>query len=306
MKIRLILFLVSIIFCAHEPLFSQYREPQKISNLKILSWNIFMLPYVSMFNGNGQRAKRIVEELKHSDYQLIVFQEAFSSKCRKILATGLKETYPYQYGPANKHHLPMRTNSGLWVVSKIPLQNRGEIAFKESEGFDKVARKGAVLFEGVFQQQRFQLVATHLQADNPWQIRQKQLGEIRDKLLLPNNISDIPQIICGDFNTDMDDSRNYSNMLVTLDARNGDLSGDVKTTYDEIDNTLAKIANGRKRIIDYVLVRNERFVECIERTIHTFVKPEATKKQFLSDHYAIEAEISFKPTAEAVMAQLEN
>lgn len=306
MKIRLVLFLVSIIFCAHEPLFSQNREPQAVSNLKILSWNIYMLPYISLFNGNGQRAKFIVEELKHSDYQLIVFQEAFSSKCRSILAKGLKENYPYQYGPANKNIVPMRTNSGLWVVSKFPLQHIDEIVFKESIGFDKVARKGAVLFEGVFQQQRFQLVATHLQADNPWQIRQKQCGEIRDKLLLPNNRADIPQIICGDFNTDMDDSRDYSNMLVTLDARNGDLSGDVKTTYDEIDNTLAQIVNGRKRIIDYVLVRNERFVECIERTIHTFVKPEAKKKLFLSDHYAIEAQISFKPTTDAVIAQLEN
>lgn len=305
MKAKLIIFLVSLFFCGQLPLFSQNNSSDTVSNLKILSWNIYMLPYVSLFNGNGERARGIVDELKYSDYQIIVFQEAFSSKCRHILAAGLKETYPYQYGPVNKNHIPMRTNSGLWVVSKFPLQNLGEIVFKESTGFDKVARKGAVLFEGMFQHQTFQLVATHLQADNPWQIRQKQCREIRDKLLIPNNRSDIPQIICGDFNTDMDDAREYPNLLLTLDARNGELCGEVKTTYDEIGNKLAKIVNGRKRIIDYVLVRNERLVASIDRTVQTFIRPDTRKCQFLSDHYAIEAQITFKPAVTPVMAQLE-
>ena len=108
----------------------------KSSELKILSWNIYMLPYISLFNNNDQRAKKIAEKLNNSDYQIIVFQEAFSSKCRYILAKQLSENFPYQYGPANKNILPFRTNSGLWIVSKIPLNKLDEFQFSICKGFD--------------------------------------------------------------------------------------------------------------------------------------------------------------------------
>jgi hypothetical protein len=52
--------------------------------LKILSWNIYMLPYLSLFNDNAKRAKAIAERLNGSDAHILVFQEAFSSKCRNI------------------------------------------------------------------------------------------------------------------------------------------------------------------------------------------------------------------------------
>ena len=75
----------------------------KFFELKILSWNIYMLPYLSLFNNNFQRAKVIADKLNVSDYHVIVFQEAFSSKCRRILAENMSQSYPYQYGQANKN-----------------------------------------------------------------------------------------------------------------------------------------------------------------------------------------------------------
>ena len=149
----------------------------------MLSWNIYMLPFLSLFNNNGNRARNIADRLVDSDYNIIVFQEAFSSKCRNILAQRLKKNYPFQYGPANKCHLPFRTNSGLWVVSKIPLTKIDEIKFSISKGFDMVARKGAVLFKGEFEGAKFQLLTTHLQADGDHKIREKQCKEINEHLL---------------------------------------------------------------------------------------------------------------------------
>jgi len=271
----------------------QEIQPVGTSPLKILSWNIYMLPYISLFNHNGGRAKVIADKLEHADYQIIVFQEAFSNKCRNILAKRLAKEYPYQYGPANKCYLPFRTSSGLWVVSKIPLKQLDKIQFSISRGYDIIASKGAVLFQGNFRGSVFQLLTTHLQADNSHLVREKQCSEIKEHLLNQYFNSNIPQLICGDFNIDMDDQPNYKIMLRTLGANNGEISGDVKFTYDEINNNLARNAMGEKKVIDYILVRNEQWINHIERKIQTFYVRIGQKSSNLSDHYAMEASINF-------------
>ena len=266
-------------------------------SLKILSWNIYMLPYISLFNKNGDRANVIADKLEYSDYQIIIFQEAFSSKCRNILSKRLVKEYPYQYGPANKCLLPFRTNSGLWVVSKTPLRQLDRIEFSISKGFDVIARKGAVLFQGEFQGVKFQLLTTHLQADNSHLVREKQCAEIKEHLLNQYFNPTIPQLICGDFNIDMEDQMNYQIMLHTLEAKNGAITGDNQFTYDEINNTLARNAFGKKRVIDYILVRNEQWITHIERKVQTFYAKIGLKFSNLSDHYAMEANINFNSTS---------
>ena len=37
------------------------------TGLKILSWNIYMLPYISLLNHNSRRAKTIADRLSKSD-----------------------------------------------------------------------------------------------------------------------------------------------------------------------------------------------------------------------------------------------
>lgn len=273
------------------------------TGLKILSWNIYMLPYISLFNHNAQRAKAIAQKLSTSDYQVIVFQEAFSSKCRNILAKNLLASFPYQYGPANRNFLPFRTNSGLWIVSKMPLSKMDEFQFSRSEGFDAVARKGAVLFEGSFKGSKFQLLATHLQADNSPAVRTKQCNEIKEHLLNKHYKHDVPQFLCGDFNIEMDDRPNYEQMLKTLDAENGELSGNVKVTYDEVNNNLAKIPHGKSMVIDYVLVRNAALVHNVERKVQTFLAKVGGRSTHLSDHYAMEFQVNFNVTSDNSTSQ---
>ena len=61
------------------------KSNEATKSLKILSWNIYMLPYISLFNHNADRAKVIADKPEYSDYQIIIFQEAFSNKCRNIM-----------------------------------------------------------------------------------------------------------------------------------------------------------------------------------------------------------------------------
>ena len=261
-------------------------------NLRILSWNIYMLPYISLFNGNAKRAGLIAAKLHDSEYQIIVFQEAFSSKCRNILAKKLKDTYPYQYGPVNKNHPLFKTNSGLWVVSKIPLIELETIKYTVSKSFDAVAHKGAAIFKGNYNGFEFQLITTHLQAENLPEIRKRQCREMKEKLLNKYYDPAVPQIICGDFNIDMDDAESYPAMLTALDAANGDVYSD-KTTYDEVHNTLIQERTGKRRVIDYVLVRNTQWIQQIERKVNTFYEKNKDYTGNLSDHYAMEADVVF-------------
>ncbi|MDD3078571.1 MAG: sphingomyelin phosphodiesterase [Paludibacter sp.] len=268
------------------------RAATNAHELKILSWNIYMLPaLVSTFNHNSERAELIGDQLKDSDYQIIVFQEAFTRKSREIISRKLSDKYPYQYGPINPPAIPLHTNSGLWIISRIPLTLLKSIKFKRTSGFDSVAQKGAALFQGNYKGSSFQLLATHLQADNPERIAVEQCREIAG-LLHEFYQPDMPQLLCGDFNTEMADTPNYKRMLQTLDADNGDLEGKLRFTYDEFNNSLAQKPNGKTKLIDYILTRNTHLIEQIKRSVVEFCHTDNNRNIHLSDHYALEATVS--------------
>jgi hypothetical protein len=67
----------------------------------------------------------------------------------------------------------------------------------------------------------------------------------------------------------------------------------VKFTYDEIDNTLVRKASGEKKLIDYILVRNQQWIGTIERKVQTFYEKIGQTPANLSDHYAMEANVYF-------------
>ena len=263
--------------------------------LKILTWNIYMLPHCNIVNGNKKRAREIADVLSVSDYDIIIFEEAFDRGARNILRRKLDTKYPFKYGPANETLFSLRTNSGLWVLSKVPLTKLKEIEYKSRYGMDAMARKGAVLFEGNWKGHNFQLVGTHLQADSPDEVRRQQCHEIATELLEKYARVNVPQFVCGDFNIEMDDKENYGYMLHVLNADNGIIEGDINVSYDEIDNSLAKRDMGKKRLIDYILLRNksENAIQ-IKRRISVLKSNINNNLADLSDHYGVEALISFR------------
>jgi endonuclease/exonuclease/phosphatase family metal-dependent hydrolase len=192
-----------------------------------------------------------------------------------------------------KNMFSIRASSGIWVISKIPLTKIEEIEYNNRIGIDAMARKGAVMFQGEWYGKEFQLVGTHLQNDSPDEVRHEQCQEIYQKLLHKYYNSEIPQFVCGDFNIEMGDSSNYNYMLKSLNAENGILEGDLNVSFDEIDNQLAKRPNGRKQLIDYILVRNGRLIESIRRRVSIFHGYNNDAITDLSDHYGIEATIFF-------------
>ncbi|MFZ4523154.1 MAG: sphingomyelin phosphodiesterase [Bacteroidales bacterium] len=263
--------------------------------LKILSWNIGMLPALDLFNEKHDRAEAIAIALSSCDYDIIVFQEAFTVHSRAVLTRTLYKQYPYAYGPANKSGLSIKFNSGIWVLSKVPLQTKKEIEFTSSAGFDSFARKGAVLFEGQFHNSSFQLIATHLQDDEfPQTIRNHQLEEIFEKLIIPFSDMNTPQIICGDFNTDEKNVEDYTGMLTILNAKDGAISGNMKITFDDESNDAYQPTHGDPRLIDYILTRNSGVIQWISRRVAILKLKWGSGTEYLSDHHGIEAVFVFR------------
>jgi len=265
------------------------------TQIKILSWNIGMLPVLNLFKEKDDRAEAIANVLNSCDYDIIVFQEAFTAHSRAVLNHILHDQYPFAYGPVNGTKLSFKFNSGLWILSKIPLQKKKEIEFTACAGFDSFARKGAVLFEGQFNNSAFQLIATHLQDDDyPQSIRDLQLSEIFEQLIFPFSDMRTPQIICGDFNTDEKKGENYKGMLTILNAEDGAISGKIKITFDDESNDVSKSRHGNLRLIDYILTSNSNVIQWISRRVAVLKVRWGSGTEYLSDHHGIEAIIVFR------------
>jgi endonuclease/exonuclease/phosphatase family metal-dependent hydrolase len=292
MKIRLILLisLLSTNFGFSQK--DQLHSPQE--KVKILSWNIYMLPGIVMVKGKTERAKAIGEILKNSDYDVIVFQEAFQRRARQKIYKQLKDNFPYQSGPANQKLVSLKTNSGIWIFSKHPIVAAKSIIFNSRSGIDAFSRKGGLIAEVMIGKTPIQVAGTHLQnSGQPW-IRQSQCVEFYNRLLKPFQKNGVPQILCGDFNINKDQEE-YTFMLQALQAKDGELQGDQLHSYDRQLNDLHVEAGEKKDLIDYILIRDQNNqIMGATRQIKRIKKPWDRYHSDLSDHFALEAEIHFQ------------
>lgn len=266
-----------------------------IRDLKVLSWNIYMLPPIVPMKGRLERAQAIVDTLNKSETDIIVFQEAFHAGALAVIRKGLETQYPFMYGPFNPSHSPFRISSGVWVVSRIPLDVKGVIEFNIAKENDRIAKKGAALLEGTWGGKKFQILGTHLQAQEQQKIRNIQIRNMHDSLLVKYKEDGVPQIICGDMNTEKEISERYSGMLTGLDAEDGDMTGIQKSTYDGTNNELALSVWKKDRTsLDYILFRrNNAACRITERHVSVFKRPWRKGHVDLSDHYAVGCDVKF-------------
>gem|GEM_PF-144044 len=280
-------------------------QPGETKILKVLSWNIYMLPRSIANSSSTIRAKAIGEILNESNYDVIVLQEAFSYKSRKIIWEQLKARYPYSAGPANQKAISLKTNSGIWILSKYPIMRSQSIVYKFRVGWDAFSRKGALLLELDVDGMVVQIVGTHLQSSGGETIRKEQCMELYNGLLKMNQKDGVPQIICGDFNIDKDSSKSdYQFMLDALNAVDGEMMPGNKFSFDSGSNDLNEGGLKSPTLIDYILIGNGGLgAKSTDKKIVSFRKRWASSHQDLSDHYAVEASVDLSlaaPTANIV------
>lgn len=284
----LVLVLSSIFSVAH----AQSDNVSSMQKIKILSWNIYMLPGFLGY-GKIQRAEAIGQLLATGEYDVIVFQEAFHQRARKIISWHLQPAYSFQAGPANSHFLSLRANSGIWIFSRHPIVNTTAIEFETREGVDALSRKGGLLVELNVNGQTIQIIGTHLQNSGDSWLKQGQCVELFHKLMMQNQRAGVPQVVCGDFNIDPYSApERYQQMLQTLNVTNEMITDTF--TYDRLENDLKVEAGEKRELLDFILTRsNEGILECEPRKVKRYRQQWHVNHQDLSDHYSVETEVSF-------------
>jgi len=280
---------------------AQPVQPATADNdkLSILTWNVYMLPRLVFHTGQIQRAHAIVEQLKDQSYDIVVFQETFDNKARKIIWNGLKEKFPFQSGdPKHKHFYKVST--GVFIISKLPLKVIDDIYFSVCGGSDCYSVKGAVLVDVTKNNHKVQIIGTHLQsADGKkmtgQQIRKIQYEEIKNKLMIPHAEEGVPQFFVGDLNTSKEDKTSYEQLLATMDVEDGELEGGNQFSSIGGKNDLDKDPNDKPHLIDYILCRrNGCLIGFTQRCVKIFQQHWSKDHKDLSDHYAVLAEIALK------------
>jgi sphingomyelin phosphodiesterase len=294
LAIVVILFAAWGLFLSPAICINEQAAPEE--ELRILTWNIFMRPRYIFKDGQLERAKAIVEQLKDKTYDVIVFQEAIDRKARKIIWEGLKEFFPYQVEPGNGAFL--KTNGGVWILSKHEIKKQKRIIFKGCVGTDCFCKKGALLVEVNKKDKRFQVIGTHLQAEvknlNYKLNRVEQYNEINEYLLKPNAEEGVPQFVVGDLNTPDNVSEEYKTMLAKLesqDAERNSAEWEDGASWGAWTNDLFNECEDRKaEVLDYVLYKsNGKKPSRFQKSIRKFRQIWNGRNKDLSDHYAVEA-----------------
>ncbi len=269
-----------------------------VNELKVLSWNIQMLPRLvfPVRRGPIKRARLIPEKIINDSIDIVVFQEAFDIRARRILKRRLKDTYAYKAGPANRILPFIFTNSGIVIYSKFPIVEKWQFPYKwkEKEGADKFARKGCLMVEVVLPNgQHIQVLGTHLQAGGPPQIKHSQYKQLRN-FIDKHRKENVPQLLCGDFNTRKNDDVNYKTMMATIDADDGDISGELCCTSDGLLNDMKSHKPDDRKVIDYIFYRaNGVPAESIKREVVQYQQRWHKKYKDLSDHNGVLGTIKY-------------
>lgn len=263
-----------------------------------MTWNIFMVPPVIFKSCQTERAYLIADYIKNQNADILVLDEAFMQKTRKIIYDTLKDNYPYQSTITKRGFF--KTNSGIWILSKYPISQQQFIKYKKKKGSDVFAKKGAVLVHVHVNGKQIQIVGTHTQSLNKnWATRAKQFQQLKTMLLDKYFVDSIPQFIIGDLNCDYYDTTEYKSMLTTLETLPVSFTGE-KHSWNGLENDLAcKFSEHTLETLDYILLRKQH--AALATILSTSIlKPYAhtcyCKQNFrnLSDHHPVIANILLK------------
>jgi len=270
---------------------SRKSDDRQTANLKVLTWNIQMLPTfppVEPLNkGQAMRAPWIIEFLNAQDYDIVVLQEVIDKKMTQLLKDGLKPSYPYQVSVDSKRGVTGCVG-GILFVSRIPLKYVDHIVYKNVSGVDAMAEKGCVLVEAEHEGVRFQIAGTHLQAGDE-KARIAEIPEIADGIVKKHRASGIPLILLGDMNMGADE-QTFDVLLKTTGMTAFSLDDPRPFTTDG-ENSWNRPGK-QPRHIDHVLLDPQGTQTSIKRqTVQRAVQEHEGKKIDLADHYGVVAEI---------------
>lgn len=267
------------------------------TEVKVLTWNVFLIPKPINFSKQQDRAKIIAAQLPETDYDIILLQEAFSKSARKKIAKGLKDSHPYQLEPKGGRKLKHILGSGLFVASKYPIEVLGQKVYKDCTHSDCFSSKMAFLVEvSLPDGKKMQMVNTHLQAwddQKAMNIRKKQFQNIRD--LLDAHINpEVPQFLIGDLNVDAKKDIEVPVALEIMGMQNDELTGELSGTNGfKVRCYKTPGREKESQWLDHVWINpHESGAQVVSRQVRPFFGELNKKSCPLSDHHAVESIIA--------------
>ena len=219
----------------HKPILDRVNK-KNTSELKILDWNVKMLPY-PIGNGYLNKIRDYVEEV---DPDVICFQECFSCvTMNKRRLVRLFKDYNYVMSPVSLSMFK-GTCSGLLILSKYKISEYIFEPFNACNSEDCIANKGML---GIRIKNTW-IITLHLQHEYS-SLQFTQLRQVKRFLgTLYKNYKSSKFIVVGDFNIDIDTKKVYDEFIQTFDGTPFNLVvNDRKTT------TFC----AHKLVIDYIL-----------------------------------------------------
>ncbi len=263
-------------------------------SLRVLTWNIQMLPRWAVDKDQKMRTKYIIDDLLKQDVDVIVFEEVFDVGIRSMLRLALFPKFPFQVGVQNKKW-SWRQSNGVWIISRLPIRELKHIFYRDSHGSDGLANKGAVLVEGAKKGKKFQIIATHLQSmqdSTAQQVRDSQYAQIKRELLTPFAKENVPQMVIGDLNTPKHLSLDYQRMLNTLGMQDEPLADERPYTWDKTNSWNVNYEEHPNSQLDYILINAQKTLAKLNRMLlyRPFIVKKG-KKIDLADHYGVLGEV---------------
>ena len=234
--------------------------PLYAHDFKMLTWNVYMLPWPIKQSRQAERTKIIAEQLKKTDYDIIVLQEAFMSSFKNRVKNSMRATHPYTYRLGKLWGITKRFDSGVFVLSKYPIRLKDKVYYTNCEGFDCYASKGAALLEVTIDGQDMQFVSTHMQSGQSEvhsRVRAKQLAQI-NKMLMRNSKSNIWQFLAGDLNIDALKVTEFEAALQSLGMHAPKLQGTLTSSKAPLTSCFGKANTTRQARVDHVLVKYDQ------------------------------------------------
>lgn len=263
------------------------------SQIKLLSWNVYMLPKPIKVSWQKYRTEIISQQLSKSDYDVMFFQEAFVGSFHDAMKSKLKKTHPHHYYLGkNKFYLPM--GSGVFIMSKYAFKVLDRVYYDYCGKEDCMATKGAVLIEMKLPGGKVvQFASTHLQSGEGPVLpgtRIKQLTQVKG-MLKKHQRQDVPQLLLGDLNIDSVEPEFQVGLdLLGMDYLN--LEGPIKYT-NKITNECYKTSNtsATHEWIDHIWAKGfEGRSSSMKVKLMEF--PYNGVNCALSDHHAVETVLS--------------
>lgn len=288
--------------------------PSTLPPLRILSWNVFLLPDPVQSLDHKKRATMIGDYLKarRGNFDIICIEKAFQDTRRQIIVDALKPYFPHVVDPL----LAVKWkrwfgdyNSGITVLSKVPLQTLVRHDWNEAAGTEASEPKGYVILELVWHGQPVQLVVVHMQGhlkddEKEAKVRAAQMLELKDGLVSERR-ANVTQIICGDFaikagTTEYDQLR--SQLELDHPFSNSNLYSTTEFMRKDFPNIKSKISG--TELSDYFFLRNSTSVELgaikrglLEDATGAWLSDLNKDKESLSYKTPMTAEVILQPTA---------